>query len=141
MADSTLEHDIGMHPWAPSLPLEMLEQDSSLVDYDGTPAASPTLHVDGASHLEVFVEVAVEAGQKVVLSFEAKWESTDDWYASWDGDNASVGIETFVFDATGRFAILVDTSTRQVRARYGYRGGTGAAPASLTLTVVGKRAF
>ena len=141
MADLQLEHDIGMHPWAPSLPLELLAEDDSLVDYDGTPAATEVLHVDGASHLEVFVDVAVEAGQEVVLSFEVKWEATDDWYASWDGDNASVGVETYVFDETGKYAILVDTATRQVRARYGFRGGTGAAPAALTLTVVGKRAF
>jgi len=141
MADLRLEHDVGMHPWSPSLPMELLEQDSSLVDYDGSPAATPTLHVEGASHLEAFVEVAVEAAQEVVISFEVKWESTDDWYAAWDGDNASVGIETFVFNATGRFALLLDTSTRQVRVRYGYRGGTGAFPASLSITVVGKRAF
>jgi hypothetical protein len=140
MADLSLEHDVGMHPWAASLPQELFDDDAP-GNYDGAGSFSEVLHVDGASHLEVYAEVAVEAGQEMVLSFQVKWEATSDWYDAWDGDNASVGSEEFVFNATGNYALLLDTGTRQVRAKYGYRGGTGASPAAMKVTIVGKRAF
>ena len=140
MPNLRLEHDVGMHPWSPSLPQELFDDDAPTAYSAAT--FSDTLHTNGASHLEVYVDVTVEAAHEMVLSFQTKWESTDDWYDAWDGDQASVAAAEYVFDATGMFVLLLDTGSRQVRAKYGYRGTAGGSnPAAMKVTIVGKRAF
>jgi hypothetical protein len=109
------------------------------VNFDGTPEVSDHADLQQSGMVTLYVDVTPEAAQAVVVQVETSPDNTsDDWYAEWDGDATGVGKREYVFSTTGLYALSFDGADLWMRLQYGYRGGTGAS-ADLTLTLVGRR--
>lgn len=139
MADVILDFGARSKDWQSSEPNVLIATDSTLIDFDGAQETSDHLNMSGAGAFDVFVDVTPEGGQAVVLKIEASPDNTsDDWYAEWDGVATGVGEKEYVFATDGAYALSFEGTSRWIRVVYGFRGGTGAA-ATLKVTVQGRR--
>ena len=138
MATLAFEFDHSANSWAPSEAYQIVD-DSTLTDYDTAAETSGETKLNGASRVEVFVTVTPEAAQDVVLSFQSYHTSGWTAFSAADMNKASMDADEYVFETAGSFSFILDSVGKNIRAKYGYRGGTGAG-ASLTVNLVGRRA-
>jgi hypothetical protein len=119
-----------------------LIDDSTLVDFTGTPATSTIVHVKKIRTFSLFVAAVPETSQAIHLWIDSSPHNDQSvWYIMSDGNSVDVDLQPWIFkQATNVLPVELPPflgATTWVRIRYGYVGGTGSG-ASLKVYVQGR---